>query len=708
MRSLLALALVVLVALAIWFVSGRGGDAVDVRPPPSARAFVEPANEAPSEPPAVARVDAPTDQRAQAVAPDAPTTRAQLVVRVLARGTGAPLARARVGLASTEPNAVLRDVERSTGTIGEYPVSDADGRATFDVDSGRAYELTVRGAESVGKNARQAIDALAPGETRSLDVELDVDPDLVFHARVIDRDTRAPVANARVVAETPDARQTWTTDADGRFRAELRSWRTLGLRVTAAGRAERWVGPSAGHETAESALEIELERGATLRVEVLAVDRVPIAAAQVRVEAWIDELASGSRTSQRSLDALSWSADTGPDGIAVLDGLPPNARLRGSMHRGGRRIRSEADPIELAPGETRDVTWVLGAGGDVRGIVREADGTPVAGHEIWLQRATTDRATYFRPFDESQARRGAKTDADGAFRFADVAPGGWWVGPAHPGIVGVDATKAAAPIGAYVDMTGASVDLDVRLARGHVIRGRIVGSDGKTPVRGGVFARHASEPMFLDPPAVQSSDFVVGPLVPGRWVLQAHAGGGTSAEVEANAGDVDVVLALRKLGRVDVRVVDPSGAAVANLAVQVANDTSARSGRTDAQGACTFVGIESGPIAASVVTDDGRWAQRADLALDGAAPLAVELALEPGVRARVRCVSAPPNTRFVVLRGDRALTSFAAKSGEVANVTLPTGACVLRALVPGGDVADRTIDALAGSSPEYVYDGAWK
>jgi len=717
-RPLLALVVIVLTALAVWMAFGRGTGGFGPPPAPVVErtepapdlARTEVSIETPAAEPAP-RTEVPVAV-AQPMTTQPTTTRARLAVRVVAKGSAKPLARARVGLTLPVAGFQSRDVERTTGELGEHVWTDAEGRSSFDVDAGREFRLSVHGADSLGGHATVDVPALASAETREVVVEIAFDPDLVFFGRVLDSASHTPVADAAISGEewNAPASDRGVTDADGVFRIEMRTWRTAGLRVAARGYGPRWIGPSAGHASAETALEILLERGATLRVEVLGADRAPLADAEVRVECWIAEMASGAQNSNRYHDALSWSAPTGSDGIAVLADLPPAASLRGQVLRGKKLIRTEADPFVLQPAEDRHVTWVLGVGGEIRGVVREQDGTPASRFEVWLQRATTEAATYFRTYDESQGRRIVKTDADGAFRFADVAPGGWWVGPRNSGPVGTDPAVEPAPLGEYVAMTGGRIDLDVRLLRGLVIRGRIVEDDGVTPARGQVMAMRPAAHMYIDAAPRLSDTFVVGPLVPGRWTLEANASaaGASSGPVEAEAGATDVVLKLRKRGTVRVRVLEPAGGPVAALSVIVSGANLSRLGTTDARGAIEFVGVELGTLCASASASDGRWAQRAGLTIGSGGVLEVDLVLERGVRARLRCAASGKSTSFRVERDGNVLAFVDANAGGSAEFTLPIGRSTLRAFVPGQGFTDRVVDVAAGSTPEFTYDGGWQ
>lgn len=714
MRSILILVLAVLAAIVVWFALLREPAPTDPLAPARAPAVPSPVPAQELEaPPTVAEPAIESPRRVEDRAPVEAAAAAQtrLDVRVVAKGTQRPLVRARIGLGSTEPNSTTREVNRSIGTLGEALWTDGDGSAAFDVDAGIAMKLTASRGETLARVAYVNVAPLRPGETRAIVVEMEFEPDLVFFGRVLDRETRAPIAGAAIVGEEPPGTADYgTTDANGVFRVAIRTWNTVGLRLRARGFAEHWVGPIAGHDSAEEALEILLDRAPKLMVEVRTADRAPLADAVVRIESWISDMSSGTTSSNRYLDALSWSAATDAAGVATFDELPPGASLRGSVLRGNKVLRKEADPFTLAPGETRRVTWVLGAGGSIQGIVREADGSPAPNFEVWMQRATSESPTFFRSFDESQARRIARTNAQGAYKFDDVAPGGWWVGPHHPGTIQTDPTVEAAPFGEFVAMSGEHIELDIGLVRGLLIRGRLVGADGVTPARGQVHASRPAESLYVDSNGREGSTFVLGPLVPGRWTLQASGAtaGMRSAPLEVEAGATDVVLRFLELGRVRLRVVDAAGVPVHAAYVNLASEGRISYSDTDARGEREFPGIAPGPVQASVTTPDGRWAARTGLQIESGGRLEVELVLVNGTRGRLRCDSAEYGTRFSIVHGGVSLGAAYSGCGGGWDVTLPIGSSTLRAHTLRTGDYDLEIVVVAGTNPEFVYDWGWK
>jgi hypothetical protein len=738
MRSILILVLVLLAAIVVWFAFLREPVApipVPERTPAVATPAIAAELDAPPsvvEPaaPSARRVDQPGIVEPTVDEPAAPP-RARLVVRVVAHDTRAPLARARVSTRAAHATGRMQPVERTTGTVGEMLWTDAEGRATFDVEPGQELQLFVSGGDTSATPDQRTIDALRDAEERAIDIGLAVDRDHEFYGRVLERTTHAPVVGAAILSDCDSTMmpsigdsgsksikgaqdeirpELTTTDGDGVFHIAVRGRQPVGLTVKSAGFGPHWVGTMKGHDTVDSAFEILIDRGATLRVQVVQVDRAPLANTSVRFDGWIAEMSSGAQDSARYLDALSWSADTDVTGVAVLADLPPNVELRGTASRGGKRIFTLADPLTLTPGEDRAVTWTLGGGSEIHGVVREQDGTPVPKFEVWLQRATTTADTYFRSYDESQSRRIVRTDARGAYRFQDVAPGSWWLGPHSPGNVVADPAAEAAPIGRFVELSGERAEIDITLVRGLVIRGTILAPDGRPAAGGQVHAFRLVEQMFVDSRRVEGGAFVVGPLVPGKWTLEAvSAMDGTRSEpVEAGAGDTGVVLRLRKSAEVRVHVVDASGADVAGAAVVVTTTDGGQSSRTNAQGVFVSRGLRAGPLTVSASTDDGRWASCTGLTAKDGANAEVELVLEAGVVGSLRCVAAEPGTRFSVERDGIAVAYAFATAGNTTSFTLPVGRSTLRAFAANAGNIDREIDVAAGSSPEFVFDRGWQ
>jgi hypothetical protein len=118
--------------------------------------------------------------------------------------------------------------------------------------------------------------------------------------------------------------------------------------------------------------------------------------------------------------------------------------------------------------------------------------------------------------------------------------------------------------------------------------------------------------------------------------------------------------------------------------------------------------MKPGSVYASASAPDGRWAHRAGLAIGSGGVLDVDLVLEQGVRARLRCGTSGKPANFRVERDGAVLAFVDANAGGSAEFTLPIGRSTLRAFVPGQGFVDRVVDVAAGSAPEFAYDGGWQ
>jgi hypothetical protein len=316
------------------------------------------------------------EPRASAAVPEVPPAppqpadaapRATLLVRVVSASERTPLARARLTITSEDP-ALDRpsvDVNGTHGSLAESPLTDAEGRAEFELPPGAAFTLWtlwIQGGEIAAEAGPRPIPALRPDERREMLVELATGNDLRFCGRVVRRTDRTPVSGARVRGTDAEI----TTDSDGRFGLQVASWRPPSLRVEATGFGLSVVTPTKGHETPELAFEIALSAGATLEARVLDAVGNPLPGASVRLTARSFEL---RRASEDALSDFAWVLDevreaaTEPDGRCVLADLAAGVRWSVEVLRDAAVVLREGDPIFLAPGQVLAREWRIGRAG---------------------------------------------------------------------------------------------------------------------------------------------------------------------------------------------------------------------------------------------------------------------------------------------------------------------------------------------------------
>ncbi|MEW6742706.1 MAG: carboxypeptidase-like regulatory domain-containing protein [Planctomycetota bacterium] len=518
--------------------------------------------------------------------PEMPTD-VLLHVQVIGRETGQALPGYRVILSALDDEGIpWSEVPDSRGGPGKAPVTDKDGQVVLDVPSGKEISLSIEDPDGFrplgwrlerGKHGEIDVPALRGGEERTVTIDVPAAADLTFHGRVIDSTTQQPVVGARValghVSHTTERAgklvdeerffQEVTADADGRFELITESWKRLDARIEAPGYTPLSLGLAKGRETRDRARIVELKPAGKLEVRVVDGRGQPVTDFKIRL--WTEgyHLSEGDDwSSLPSLAEPEWTGECGPDGCCVFEEAPTGAPLAIELYRGRKLIRQEAERVELGPAEERSITLKIGAGFSVRGVLLDEKDTPIAGQALWLKSVENTYTAYFEPWDDDVVAR-TKTAHDGRFEFADVASGGWWIGPAPD--MKPDPNRIA-PAGTPVLVQDADQEIVLRAYRGLYIRGRVIDPTGQ-PVAD-VFVSSVHEGMGMGPHASTEEDgtFNLGPLVAGRYWLETGTFGGElapSEPVEAEAGAVDVILTMLRGCKAKGRVVTESGEPVA-------------------------------------------------------------------------------------------------------------------------------------------------
>lgn len=711
MRPCLLSLLVGMIACAIWLAFGRADPGVAAIAPPSRTADAFELADTLAEPDVeersagVAEIEAPIPVRI--LRPDDPM--ALLRVRIVDAERHEPLSEANVTFRKKLDPPRDRALERGADII-DVSLTGADGTVLQMVEPGTAVVLLV--ATPLSRGAQVEVAPLRASEERDVVVELIVAPDHVLCGRVVARDTGKPLADAVVTIEPKH--DIISVATDGTFRAATRSWRDRHLEVRAPGYGRRSVSLEPGHETAERALEIVLDRGATLRVRLLDPGDSPVSRAVVELSAdgrdlsatplWKGIAGAGSST---------WPADTDENGFSAWTDLPTGVPLRARVLRQRELVHTEPAAIVLDVGEQRELTWHIAATSEVRGVVREANGEVAPRRKLWLQPAQGEKAAILR-FGGGAEKRATTADDSGRFRFRDVPPGSWWIAPAEPEFGHRDPVRDPVSLGQRVEVSdsGAPVDVDVLLQRGLVVRGRVTAPDGVTPSEGFISARRDGG-LLVHANTNTDGEFVLGPLLPGRWKLLATSqfrAYRQSEHLDIDAGATNVVLSLRAAADVRVRVVDEHGTPVPSAEVLISQGRyPSESVKTDSAGIARAAGwFPEGVGAVTCALPDGRWGLVKDVRMSVDAPTEVELRLQPGVRALLRCSTVAPRNGIEVLYDGVSVAQALLAPGRVVAVTLPVGRITLKAVVEGVGAVEREIVVEPGTAPEFTFDGAWR
>lgn len=534
--------------------------------------------------------------------------------RVTGKG-GAPLAGAQVYLVDIQERPTIANTR--TSEDGRYVVRglrsgpvrlllvQAEGYAQWPTDVVSAFQG--RGDEAL---------VLQPGRNEK---DVSLEPGGTVRGVVVSREDEKPIEGARVELGTPLAlfggARGATTDAQGRF--ELQSvplgasvllaskdgWFQPGVTAMGVGMVFRSAGkprPDTGTGFVVSIAEpgqvvertIALSRGSTIAGRVVTPDGSPVAGARV-------ELVHESEGMLDGIRALFGAADprmTDAEGRFEVPAPAPGSRAR-VVAKAPEYLDGRSDVVAAGAAGTRSEGLVvqLRVGATLEGKVLTQAGTPLEGASVrWAQ---TQGRNEWRARMELERAKPVTTDAEGRFRVDHVEPGNVTVQASHP-------THLTQTLRDVAVTEGAPKALDVRLAPGGVLEGRVLGPDDKP--RSGATVRLAYQrnpgERDDDPLTVESRQlttdaegrFRAENLAVGRFEARAEASGAAPSEaVLARTGGDAVVLRLAAPLRI-AGVVRVQGAPAAGIEVEVR-----RAARTDASGNPSGGGEE----VASVETD---------------------------------------------------------------------------------------------------------
>lgn len=589
------------------------------------------------------------------LAPVDPNTPGVITVIVVAKETGEPLANVQVDVRDANANAkakqanVREPAPAETAQLGDVVLTTATGRVVVDVPPGLTLAVSAWSPNFTTSGERETLEGPGPGERREVRFELATRDDGVFHGRVIDRETQAPIANAPVTGRSNARKESEVarTDADGRFRLSFASWQNPTLAIAVPGYAKQTFWPDASAPTPERPFVVALERSASI-VVTLRGYTLPAGARAVLV-ATAPSYALVHEAQRRSLRGTGdpdtrWTAEFDASMRAELSDLPCGAELSLAAYAAKREVHRAQEKLTLVPRERRELVWEYDAGCTLTVKALDAEGRALASVPLWLLDDEGDER-YLDAGDQSAAVKLGKTDAAGVAVFDAVAAGAWKLGPAaramKPGELDPD---AFAPVATrFTIATGEREHaLELRLARALYIRGTVLDPRGAPPAKASVRTRGEHGSLRVSANADKTGAFVVGPLAPGRHTLRASARGwfADSDEIEADAGASGVTLQLKPGARIQGRVVDAAtgqGCSARVTCAGLAGETNWRTTQTTPDGTFQFGGLAAGRYSIAATTDDGRTGCVRELEREVDVDAAeVRVAVTPGARLRVR------------------------------------------------------------------------
>jgi len=703
-RKLALIVLIVVLGLALWLWRGSAPTAVPLAAPPTQAAKARPLDSAQAE-------NAPDSSRTEVATPVASTKPTLLVVICRAKETGAPLAEQDVHLYSEIKSGPIPNGTGSHGTLGEMLATGADGRVEYEVPAATALHLSSN-PRKFGANAHgsREIEALAVGEQREVVIEIPTQDDARFCGRVISRETKQPIA----AAEVHGGPRELETDSDGRFDLPYASWSMVQISVLALGYAECEISAQKGHEMPEKALVLELDRSCTL------IGRLKDGSGGKYV---LQAMTEGYRLHEQDPGGMSgmgfdtgdrtWRADFDATGRAEIPGLPPNAPLRVSLLDGRKPLLELPERVTIRPGATREVELRPSNLCKLTGVVRDDKGAPVADLTLWLLRSERGVRLYVNSYEGDERVGTAKTDAEGRFAIEKVSAGTWRLSPeakfrSHEADVDAD---AIAPVAMLLEIPAGETEHQVEFLvhRGLTIMGKVLDPDGNPATQTNVSASAA--PIWVGADGRKDGSFVLGPLAPGSYRLQASANFSPCAPSEyqsIDAGARDVVLQLRRGGKLAGRVVDAKSGegVVAGIYVSIPGDptSSIQHPSSKPEGSFELQGLLPGAYALCASSTDGRVGSLRGVELVAGGDLHdLVIQLQPGARVRVRYAGEKGVASVRVVQDGVVFGTDGVEKGTTKSLSAPAGSVkVVCRLGRNGKEVVRELTLKAGEVQEVV------
>ncbi len=568
----------------------------------------------------------------------------------------------------------------SPGHVGEQMLVDESGSAWFDVPAGKDLFLHATHRSS-GWSSIRSIRRLAPGETREVSVEMLANSDALFCARVVDGETSTPIPLATIELASGEH---ISPGGDGRIAIPYLAERPTTLKVEATGYAPARVIATAGHDTPARALEIALLHTAELEVHLAGASAAPGDRVVLR--------SSGPPREQRattvdpqdsSVEGLEFRAEFGADARAVLDLLPPGVPLTPSLQCGRDVELPRSELIVLRPGEKRRVEWDMTAHCQVSGHVRESDGRPAAGIQLWLLADAQGMRTYLHAFQAPEQTASTVSDEGGRFVFPSVGPGRWLIGPAPQDAPNCSADAVAAwPERVSVGFEDRTREIELALHRGLYISGVVVDPDGK-PLQARVAASGPHE-IGMESQTSDTGAFCVGPLRAGTCNLRVAPRGeflGQNFPAVA-AGTEGLRVVLSPFGAIEGVLVDAKTGAPCAGVVHAESESGPRE-FDEATAATIEAGFRfrlvPGTYSLTATTNGGGIGLlRSVRVTQGMTLRGVRLQIEPGATLHVRWNNIRAGVGVEVRRGNELLKSFELEPGALNNSIVPAGSLLIR------------------------------
>jgi len=294
-----------------------------------------------------------------------------------------------------------------------------------------------------------------------------------------------------------------------------------------------------------------------------------------------------------------------------------------------------------------------------------------------------------------------------------VSAGVWRLSPeAKLRMHGADVSAdEVAPVAMVVEIPAGVPEHEVELLvhRGLTIRGKVLDPDGNPATQANVSA--SQPPIYINQNGREDGSFVLGPLAPGSYRVAADAyfsPAAPSESVRVEAGARDVVLQLRRGGKLAGRVVDGKSGegVVAQIAVSIPSDALSRINMPTSKpdGSFELVGLLPGAYALCAAANDGRVGSLRGVELAAGGDLHdLVIQLVPGARVRVRYAGAQDFCSARVVQDGAIVATDGVEKGTSKTFSVPVGSVkVVCRLGGNGKEIVRELSLAAGAEQELV------